>query len=66
MEPVSFVRSICDEIRANPSRPRAASVKRLTPMTLIGKASENGMREVAQQVLGPHFHEDGTSEKKVS
>jgi len=65
VEPVAFVRSICEEILTNPSQLRAGSVKRLTPMSLMGKANENGLREVAQQVLGPHFHDDGTSEKKV-
>jgi tRNA acetyltransferase TAN1 len=35
-------------------------------MSLIGKATENGLREVAQQVLAPHFHTVGSSENKVS
>lgn len=66
MEPESFVRSICEDIRRNPDHLHIRSVKRLTPMSLIGKATEKGLREVAQQVLAPHFHTDGSSEKKVS
>jgi hypothetical protein len=35
-------------------------------MTAMGKATESGIRDVAQQVLAPHFHVAGSSEKKVS
>ena len=34
-------------------------------MTLIGKASEHGLHDIAQRVLAPHFHQGGSSEKKV-
>jgi hypothetical protein len=36
----------------------------LTPMTLMGKATETGLGEVARQVLAPHFHE--TSSQSIS
>ncbi|KAF2085331.1 hypothetical protein K490DRAFT_75190 [Saccharata proteae CBS 121410] len=64
IEPVSFVRRICEDALADPERKSSRFVKRLTPMTLMGKATESGLEEVARQVLGPHFHEkDGTSKK---
>jgi hypothetical protein len=34
-------------------------------MTLIGKATEKGLDEVAQKVLAPHFHGENTTTKKV-
>jgi hypothetical protein len=35
-------------------------------MTLMGKATEAGLGDVAQQVLAPHFHDpSSTSSKKV-
>lgn len=40
-------------------------MKRLTPITLVGKATESGLEEVAQQVLRTHFHE-GAKGKKVN
>ena len=37
-------------------------------MTLMGKATEKGLDEVARVVLGPHFHAQGEGDepKKVS
>jgi tRNA acetyltransferase TAN1 len=65
IEPVSFVRTICEDIRKGTHKLHFHSVKRLTPMTLIGKASEHGLHDIAQRVLAPHFHQGGSSEKKV-
>jgi len=65
IEPVSFVRTICEDIRKGARKLHFHSVKRLTPMTLIGKANEHGLHDIAQRVLAPHFHQDGSSEKKV-
>jgi hypothetical protein len=35
-------------------------------MTLIGKATANGIDEVAAHVLAPHFHSEGVPQRKVS
>jgi len=65
IEPVSFVRTICEDVRKGSYTLHFHSVKRLTPMTLIGKATENGLLDIARRVLAPHFHQGGSSEKKV-
>lgn len=57
--------TICKEAAASAHRKQSRSVKRLTPITLVGKATESGLEEVAQQVLRPHFHE-GAKGKKVN
>ncbi len=40
-------------------------IKRLTPMTRMGKANEKGLEEVSKAVLEPHFHAEGVTAKKV-
>ncbi|KAI9871318.1 MAG: hypothetical protein M1830_003036 [Pleopsidium flavum] len=35
-------------------------------MTLMGKATEKGLEEVARTVLAPHFHTQGGSAKKFA
>lgn len=40
-------------------------VKRLTPMTQMGKATGKSLEEVAKAVLAPVFHQDGVSAQKV-
>lgn len=66
VEPVKFVHALCSEAMAAPSRVRSRFVRRLTPMTLVGKASEKGLEEVARQVLAPAFHQPNQVAKKVS
>lgn len=67
IDPVEFVRRICEDAMAASAEQKAAGrfVKRLTPMTLMGKATENGLEEVAKQVLAPHFHGPENAGKKV-
>lgn len=69
VEPVGFVHQICSDAASSTSRKQSRSVKRLTPMTLMGKATETGLDEVARQVLAPHFHDPvnpNTSKKVLS
>lgn len=40
-------------------------VKRLTPMTRMGKATDKSLEEVAKAVLAPVFHRDGIPAQKV-
>jgi tRNA acetyltransferase TAN1 len=65
VDPTSFVLSFCEDIAANPGRKRAHAVKRLTPMTLMGKATESGIDDLAKTVLAPHFHNEGVERQKV-
>ena len=57
IEPVSFVHRICKDASEGATQ-RARFVKRLTPMTIMGKATEDGLARVADAVLGPVFHAD--------
>ena len=57
IEPVSFVHTICRDA-AKGATQRARFVKRLTPMTMMGKATEDGLAKVAGAVLRPVFHVD--------
>jgi tRNA acetyltransferase TAN1 len=66
VEPVSFVHKICEDAMANPMHKRTRTAKRLAPMTLMGKATMEGLEEVAKQVLAPHFHQAPVTPKKVS
>ena len=66
VEPVSFVQKICEDAMANPMHKRTRTAKRLAPMTLMGKATMEGLEDVAKNVLAPHFHEAPVTPKKVS
>ena len=57
VEPVSFVHTICKDA-AEGATQRARFVKRLSPMVMMGKATEDGLAKVANAVLGPVFHAD--------
>ena len=66
VEPVSFVHKICEDAMANPMLKRTRTAKRLAPMSLMGKATMEGLEEVAKSVLAPHFHQAPVTPKKVS
>ena len=55
--PVDFVRRICADAKANvePGQLKCRYVNRLTPVAVIGKASESGLVEVAKEALTPFF-----------
>lgn len=42
----------------NKTRKRTRFALRLTPMTLMGRASTEGLEQVALKVLAPHFHQE--------
>lgn len=65
IEPVSFVQRICEDALANPHRKRTRFAKRLSPMTLIGRASVEGLDKVAREVLKHHFHQEPFQQQKV-
>jgi len=59
IDPVDFVDRICKEILLKPNIRRMRYANRLTPVTMIGKATEKGLVEVAKTVLGAHFQLSG-------
>ena len=65
IDAVGVVHTICEDAMATQSK-RTRTVKRLTPMTLIGKATETGLEDTARKVLAPHFHTEGIEQKKVN
>ncbi|KAI9822428.1 MAG: hypothetical protein M1827_000147 [Pycnora praestabilis] len=66
VEPVTFVEAICNNAISAPGNKHGRWVKRLTPMTLMGKATEKGLEEVAMKVLAPHFRSEDKIPKKAS
>ncbi|KEQ69220.1 hypothetical protein M436DRAFT_56361, partial [Aureobasidium namibiae CBS 147.97] len=56
VEPVSFVRRICEDAARHNAPKRTRFCNRLTPMTLMGKATEEGLEKTAKEVLAAHFH----------
>ncbi|KAK4692653.1 tRNA acetyltransferase TAN1, partial [Lecanoromycetidae sp. Uapishka_2] len=62
IEPVSFVHAICrDALDGGVKRGRW--IKKLTPMTMMGRATPEGLEKVAEEVLGPVFRADGVPER---
>lgn len=55
IDPVKFVHDICMEAKSTTTSWRTRYLNRLTPMTLMGKATESGLEEVGRAVLGAHF-----------
>lgn len=71
IDPIVFVHRICEEIaqakeadQKGPPIRRMRYVNRLTPMTLMGKATEKGLEEVADKVLREHFQMTSDGEMK--
>ncbi|KAI5361205.1 Putative THUMP domain-containing protein [Septoria linicola] len=58
VEPVSLVKTICEDAMSENARKRTRFAQRLTPMTLMGRASMEGLEQVALKVLAPHFHQE--------
>lgn len=56
IDPVDLVHRICKEAGSNPKIRRMRYVNRLTPMTMIGKATEKGLEEVSKSVLSKYFN----------
>ncbi|RMX78562.1 hypothetical protein D0869_08993, partial [Hortaea werneckii] len=66
VEPVSFVQRICQDAVDKKLRRRTKTVKRLSPMSLMGRASAEGLESVAKQVLAPHFHKQPFESRKFA
>jgi len=59
IEPVSFVHAICKDALEGGTK-RGRWIKKLTPMTMMGKATPEGLQKVAEAVLQPVFHKGGS------
>jgi tRNA acetyltransferase TAN1 len=66
VNPVLLVNKICEDAMANPNLKRTRFAKRLSPMTLMARASVEGLEQVAKAVLAPHFHQTPFQKRKVS
>lgn len=58
IEPVDFVERICQDAVENPAGRKTRFTNRLTPMKVMGKATEKGLEEVGREVLGQYFELD--------
>ncbi|MCJ1337118.1 hypothetical protein MMC09_002397 [Bachmanniomyces sp. S44760] len=61
-----FSYKICTDAMAASDLKRTRWVQRLTPMAMMGKASEKGIEEVSKIVLAPHFHREDNPSKKFA
>lgn len=66
VEPVSFLHKICQDTADGVEHQRCRFVKRLTPLSAIGKVAGSGLKDIATEVLAPHFHGPEQAGKKVS
>ncbi|EMR70774.1 putative thump domain containing protein [Eutypa lata UCREL1] len=66
VDPRQLVEAICQDAKNCTDRKqrRTRFINRLTPVALIGKATENGVEEVAKKVLAEHFQLTGTEEEE--
>ena len=60
------MRRICEDASKNAQLKRTRFCKRLSPMTVMGKANEEGLAKVASQVLAPQFHQNPLVPRKAS
>ncbi|EDN95111.1 hypothetical protein SS1G_10986 [Sclerotinia sclerotiorum 1980 UF-70] len=54
IDPADLVHRMCEDAASGGVR-KLRFVNRLTPMSVIGKATEKGIEEIGQTVLGAHF-----------
>ncbi|KAF2155215.1 hypothetical protein K461DRAFT_276416 [Myriangium duriaei CBS 260.36] len=66
IDPVSLVQDVVRSAAKDPTKKRTRCTQRLTPSTLIGFASEEGLDKVAREVLAPHFHAELAVPKKFA
>src|SRR5438046_7371717 len=65
VDPSALVHRICNDALENPERKQSRFVKRFAPMMLMGKATVEGLGEVAKAVLAPYFHQPDGPARKV-
>lgn len=62
IDPADLVHRLCEDAASGGIR-KLRFVNRLTPMSIIGKATEKGVEEVGQAVLSSHFRLAGEPAK---
>ena len=65
VDPVFFVHRICSDALESARTKTSRWIKRLTPMSRMGKATEKGLEEVSKIVLAPAFHSEDATTLKV-
>ena len=67
IEPTAFVRRICEDAKssAESGQMKCRYVNRLTPVTVTGKATEQGLADVAREALEPFFDLSGKRKPAV-
>lgn len=55
LDPVQLVHSMCVDAQSNPEEKRSRWIKRMTPMTQMGKSLGPGLEDLSRRVLKPHF-----------
>lgn len=65
IDPVVLAKRVVEDAAANPSRKRTRFTHRLSPMTILERASEEGLAKACDNVLKPHFHDEGVLPRKV-
>ncbi|KAK9772733.1 putative THUMP domain-containing protein [Seiridium cardinale] len=65
VEPRELIRRICEDARLASGRGQRKSrfINRFIPMTLMGRATESGVEEIARTVLAEHFQLTGVEDK---
>jgi hypothetical protein len=65
VEPRELVRRICEDAKlvSDKKQRKSRFLNRLTPMTTIGRATVQGVEEVAKTVLSEHFQLAGVDDK---
>ena len=66
VEPVSFVHKIIADAAAESGKKRTRFTQRLSPMSVMGKASEEGLEKVALEVLKETFLDEGVAGQKFA
>lgn len=72
IDPVDFCERIAEEAVENPKGRKHRFLNRLSPMSKMGKATEEGLKETGRDVLGKVFrladdgNEEGKAKEKVS
>ena len=65
VEPVSLVHQICVDAMQRKDTKKTRWTRRLTPVTMMGKATVKGLEGVSKAVLAPYFHSEEITAKKV-
>jgi len=63
VDPVKLVHEVCADAQHDPEQKRSRWIQRMAPMTLMRKTMGQGLEELTEKVLKPHFHSGGPSRK---